>query len=312
MNQSLYLIPLSLLIAAPSFAGDGLCTAEEQTDGLCFVSPGGFVVEALTGTNGEFPVIDDMGNSVFAYQITGPGANGGSCAGVHDISHGDILVPNCDNGTLHILDSSPNGERLSNGHGDPSCGFGTGDLGHDVFKWDHGVSCNGSEIFYVVLAGQVSAAPTSFLLKAATDCDVATILGPDCANPFVYCVGNPNSVGDGGHIGSTGSISIADNNFRLSGTGLPPNQPGYFFFGTEQNNLPFGDGVRCIGGDVGRLRKIAIEVTGTTFLQFDFTVSPFDTIQPGIPYYFQLYYRDPAAGASGFNTTDALCVTFAP
>ncbi|MFT4538167.1 MAG: hypothetical protein ACI841_001648 [Planctomycetota bacterium] len=302
----------SLAAFIPSFAlgADGVCDANEAADSLCFVSPSGFVVEAVTGPNGEFPIINDNGDSVFSYSFTGPGASGGSCQGVHDISHADILLPSCADSPLTILDSNPVGEFLPGG--DPSCGFGENDDQTDVFKWDVGVSCNGSDVFSIVIAGNVEAEPTSFLLKAAGNCDTATILGPACSNVTRYCTGNVNSTGVGGQIDFDGSVSISENNFHLSGAGLPPEQPGFFFFGTTQIDMPFGDGQRCIGGDVTRLRKIAIEVTGTTTQQFDLTLPPLDIIMAGDSYYFQLYYRDPAAGLSGFNTTDALCISFTP
>ncbi len=302
--------PLALAcLFSPALAlSDGVCSDDDRRDGLCFVSANGFVVEALTGDRGEFPVIDTDGNSLFAYRITGPGPIGSAC---HDVSHADLLLPACADGGLVVLDSVPSGGVPSNG--DPSCGFGVDDPDSHVFKWDHEVACDGSATFSVLLEGRVDAALTSFLLKAATNCDVDMILGPACpGNPFVYCDSGPNSSGETGRIDWGGSLSISDNNFFLTATGLPPGHPGYFFFGTTRVQVPFGNGFRCIGGDVTRYRKIDIAVTGGTSQQFDFTLPPLDQIVPGVQYYFQLYYRDAAAGAAGFNTTDALCVAFLP
>ena len=296
--------------AAPALAGDGVCSPEEEADGLCFVSPSGFVVEAVTGSNGEFPVVDKNGDSHFAYQITGPGYNGGSCAGVHDISHADILVPDCPGG-FNFLMSTPSGGLQPAGQGDPSCGFGAGDFDNQVFKWDHEVGCNESATFGFVIEGTVGADLTDFLLKSATNCDVATILGPSCG-PFRYCVANPNSTGVPGFITWSGLPSISENMFYLESGDLPPDQPGWFFMGTEQEMTPFGDGYQCLGGDVVRLQKIQIEISGETDFHLDFTIPPMDQITPGIPWYFQLYYRDPDNGGAGYSTTDGLCVTFAP
>jgi len=295
------------LLATTASASDGVCDPQEEADGLCFVSPSGYVIEAVTGPNGEFPVVDSQGDSHFDYLITGPGANGGSCSGVHAISHADISVPTC----VDIIASNPPISILSGGSGDPSCGFGVGDLENDVVKWDVGVNCDGTATFGIVVAGQVSAEPTEFLLKARGACDVATILGPDCG-PTRYCDANDNSTGQSGRIDYDGSPSISANMFYLTADGLPPDQPGWFFMGTEQEQVPFGNGFQCLSGDISRLQKIAIEVTGDTDFHVDFTVFPMSQITAGVPWYFQLYYRDPAGGGAGYNTTDALCVTFTP
>ena len=276
---------------APAYANDGLCDADEQAAGLCFVTPDGFVIEAVTGAGGEFPVIDGNGDSHFEYCISGPGLSGQSCSGVHDISHASILIPHCD-GALVILDSWPTAEIQTNGQGDPSCGFGVGDLDNDVLKWDHGVNCNSAATFGFVVAGTVEAVLTDFSLKAGNACDVDTILGPDCPGPFNYCEGGVNSTGESGSIDYDGSLSISDNDFTLIATDLPPNQPTYFFFGTDQIQIPFGDGYRCIH-DPERLQKVYADEQGTVSLDFDFTTPPFDVIAPGVAYYFQVFYRDP-------------------
>jgi hypothetical protein len=130
--------------------------------------------------------------------------------------------------------------------------------------------------------------------------------------PFVYCESSTNSTGQPAGIDYDGNPSISENDFTLTVTGLPPNQPGYFFYGTQQMEIPFGNGVRCIGGSVTRYRKIAIEITGNAEVQLDFTIPPLTNIVPGIPYYFQLWYRDPAGSGQAFNTSDAICVIFAP
>jgi len=301
------------LISASALAlgADGTCLPEDQAANRCFVSPGGFVVEAVTGRRGEFPVLNDDGDSVFAYRITGPSVDGGSCQGVHDISHADIVIPSCPDAPLTLIGSTPQGETLPGG--DPSCGFGPGDDGAYVFKWDEGVACNSSTTFSLIMAGSVSAAPTSFLLKAAGNCDVAQILGPDCgSNPFNYCEGGVNSTGMTGSLDYSGSISISENDFHLTASGLPPNRPGFFFYGTKRIQVPFGNGFRCIGGNVVRYRKIGTEVTGDVAVHLDFTRPPLTNIVPGIAYYFQLYFRDRTAGGAGFNTTDAICAVFAP
>src|SRR5690606_38488487 len=181
------------------------------------------------------------------------------------------------------------------------CGFGVGDLDNDLLKWDSGVPCDGSAEFSVVITGEVPAQTTSFGIKAGQLCESGNILGPGCSNIVRYCPGTVNSTGEPAVIEYDGSFSLSENQFFLSGSGLPPNQPGFFFFGTEQLDQPFGNGTRCLGGNVGRLRKIGTTFMGTTVAQIDTTVPPLSSIVPGIPYYFQLSYRDPMGGGEQFT-----------
>ena len=292
---------------------DGACDPQEQAANRCFVTSNGFVVEVVPGSMGEFPVIDGSGNSEFSYLVTGPGAAGGSCAGVHDVSHADFLLPVCPDAPLQVVHSLPAGERLINGQGDPSCAFGAGDLTHDVWKWDFPTSCQTSSLYTIVLQGVVPAEPTEFLLKMAGNCEVNTILGPACPMPppLVYCDSTVNSTGNTAGIQYQGTPSISANDFQLRVTDLPPNQSGFFFFGTEQAQETFGNGVRCIGGTVTRLVKVPI-IVNEAVADFDFTVAPLTSIVPGTPYYFQFWYRDPMGGGAGYNTSEAICVTFAP
>ncbi len=299
--------------AGLALAGDGVCDSAEAQAGLCFVSPTGFVVEALSGPGGEFPVIDADGNSVFAYRITGPGANGGSCQAVHAISHASLLVPALCGGIAPTLVGAwPAAEYKTSGQGDPSCAFGTGNLEANVLKWDTGVGCNGTSVYTLVLEGAYSAAPTPFSLKAGPHCSVGTILGPACTSVVRLCPPNPNSTGQSGTLTPAGSFSISENAFYLYGTGLPPSEPGFYFFGTQETDVPFGNGRRCVGGNVSRALKIPISIHGESATWMDLTRPPLDTLVAGIPYYFQLYYRDSQAGGEQFNTTDALCIVFTP
>lgn len=292
---------------------DGVCTPAESQAGLCWLAHWGYVIEAVTGPNGEFPVLDPAGNSVFSYLITGPGAGGGSCNGAFDISHVAIQLPvGCAKGSLRILDASPAPELLAPGQGDPSCSFGSGDLGHEVLKWDIGLACTTSRLYTLVVEGRVPAAPAAFSFKAGPLCKLGTILGPACPDAVRYCPTLPNSLGETASIGYLGSLSIADNNFFLTGAGLVPGQTGYFFFGTQEAEFPLGNGFGCVAGKIFRMEKMPISLDGKAALHVDFNLPPQDRIPPGLPIHFQLFYRDPAAGGAGFNTSDALIVTFYP
>ena len=174
----------SLIVGAGNAAPtDGICSPDEAAQGKCFETAPGFVVEAICGPSGEFPVLDSAGDSVFAYRVTGPGFNGNGCAGVRDVSHGDLMIPVCTSSPLTVVSSSPQIELQPVGQGDPSCGFGTGDMTSQVVKWDVEVGGNESTIFSVTFAGSVDAELTSFLPKDATNCRTNDILGPKCPTP---------------------------------------------------------------------------------------------------------------------------------
>ncbi len=63
-----------------------------------------------------------------------------------------------------------------------------------------------------------------------------------CPAPASYCVAAPNSAGSGALIGSSGNANLGENAFVLSVTGAVANQPGLFYYGASQVQLPFGDG----------------------------------------------------------------------
>ena len=325
------------VLSTAALAGDpdGTCTPEEAGALLCFEAPNGFVVEVVTGPDGEFPYINNNGDSVFAYKLSGPGSTGGECAGVHDISHASIKLPICPDPGLHIISSSPEVDLKTGGEGDPSCGFGHGDLEHDVAKWDVGVDCSEVRTFSITLAGVVEAEATEFSIKAARDCWTAEILGPGCPDDTDFCFGdetcpcdNPDpsggcrtSTGIGGRLTQGGSTSVSADDLLLAGEGLPIEQFTVLFMGDRAtpNAGTIGDGRRCIGGDIFRFPKLSSGplgrvVYGPGLAEFSCAVfRPEGCIMAGSTWYFQLWFRDPDGPCfTGFNTTNATRVTFTP
>ncbi len=139
-----------------------------------------------------------------------------------------------------------------------------------------------------------------------------------CASPSVYCIGSPNSMGSGAGLFSTGSTSVAANDLVLHVMGASAGQPGLFFYGPAQIQAPFGDGFRCVGGGalgIFRLNPpLVSDGTGHVQRVLDLTAPPASAgpgaIQAGETWNFQYWYRDPAAGGTGFNLSDALSVPF--
>ena len=79
--------------------------------------------------------------------------------------------------------------------------------------------------------------------------------------------------------------------------------------------IPFGDGFRCVGGNIFRLNPPQlIDSNGESSRLVDFTQPPAGSgagkIEPGSTWKFQHWYRDPGFGSSGFNLSDALRATF--
>jgi uncharacterized membrane protein len=129
-----------------------------------------------------------------------------------------------------------------------------------------------------------------------------------------FCITSPNSVGSGALIGSNGNTSVAANQFQLSATGLPANVNGIFFYGPQAQQVPFGNGVSCVGsGGIGtfRLPMYTSSASGAASHMVDFASLPAaGQITPGSTWNFQAWYRDAAAGGAMFNTSDALRATF--
>ena len=114
---------------------------------------------------------------------------------------------------------------------------------------------------------------------------------------------------------SSGNTSISANTFTLEILGAAPGQPGLFYYGPNQVELPFGNGFRCVGGAVTRLNPpiVISSPWGEAIHALDNTAPQHaGNIQPGTRWNFQFWYRDPADGGSTFNLTDALSVPFIP
>ncbi len=137
-----------------------------------------------------------------------------------------------------------------------------------------------------------------------------------CEEPTTYCVAAPNSVtANGSHMNWAGNTSVSGNQFSLIATGAPVGQFALFIYGPQPAQVPFGDGFLCIDGSAGIFR-ILPPVVVVPFIQYaiDFTAPQFSqgggALLPGSTWNFQLWYRDTAAGQTGFNLSNALRVEF--
>ena len=140
-----------------------------------------------------------------------------------------------------------------------------------------------------------------------------------CPTPTTFCATSPNSVGSGAVISYSNTASISSNNFAVSCYGLPPNQFGIFFYGSNQTAALFGDGVICVAGGASgivRLSPIQSDFVGDAYRPINFNTAPFSSgtgaWTAGSQWYMQFWYRDPAAGGAGFNLSNALDITVCP
>jgi hypothetical protein len=128
----------------------------------------------------------------------------------------------------------------------------------------------------------------------------------------------------GGLLASIGGASwIADwmcISLQLLGSGMPPGSSCLYFQGTTQigggSGVPFGDGLRCVGGSVVRLGTMVNDATGASRVPQSPGDPPLVTrglipIDGGTRYY-QAWYRNAAAycTASTFNLTNGLSVVW--
>ena len=135
-----------------------------------------------------------------------------------------------------------------------------------------------------------------------------------CGQITNYCTSLPNSTGGPAFIFHAGSSGIVDNDLILLVMGAAPNQSSLFFYGPNPIQVPFGNGIRCVGGKVYRLPVVTTAPAGTAAWAFDNTnpPEPGGLVTPGSTWYFQNWFRDPAAGGSQHNLSDGLRVPFCP
>ncbi len=151
----------------------------------------------------------------------------------------------------------------------------------------------------------------------ATDTGRAVVYAGRACSAFNYCETLPNSTGLRARIGWSGSTSHAANSLVLDVSACPPNKFGLFFYGPDQTNVPFGNGIRCVGGSLVRLSPAELtDALGNYSRPLDFLSPPMSggpgLVLPGSRWNFQFWFRDPVPGGAAFNVSDALTVPVCP
>ncbi len=122
-----------------------------------------------------------------------------------------------------------------------------------------------------------------------------------------YCHAAANSTGAPALMSMTGSGSLAANDLTLQTSGLP-DQLCLYFHGPLKTEVPFGNGLRCIAGDLTRLGPPQAASGGSVSRAVDLVAAG---LAPG-RVHFQCWFRDPAAGGASFNLSDGLEVVITP
>lgn len=105
----------------------------------------------------------------------------------------------------------------------------------------------------------------------------------------------------------SGSTVRAQDDFTIVASGLPPGAANIFFHGQSTTFTVFGNGFRCIGNPITRLPVSNASIFGDSAVPVNLVGTQIDA---GETWYFQNWYRNPAAGGAGFNLSDSLRVPF--
>lgn len=137
-----------------------------------------------------------------------------------------------------------------------------------------------------------------------------------CANLGGSGQGCANSTGQGATLVAGGSPSVGAGDLVLAGANLPAGLACVFFQGDAALNggggLPFGDGLRCVGGGTVRLQVVSADAGGQASSTTNLAVAGGATA--GSSKHYQLWYQDHASGPCGSraNLTHALALTWVP
>ena len=126
-----------------------------------------------------------------------------------------------------------------------------------------------------------------------------------------YCSATANSSGQPASIAASGTTSIAANDLELSVSQAAAQALGLFYHGPNQVQMPFGDGLRCVGGLTNRLAILQTDSSG--FASFHLDLQAAANISANTTRHFQFWFRDPQGpGGTGYNLSDALSIGFCP
>jgi hypothetical protein len=127
-----------------------------------------------------------------------------------------------------------------------------------------------------------------------------------CANTGAVGAGCSNSTGPGAELSAFGNAVVGADTVTLVARQCPPSAPGLFFGGsTATSAAPFGDGLRCVSGNVRRLGVANVSASGVA--QSNVPISMVEGLFGGEMRHYQFWYRNVAGPCGhGFNLTNGL------
>lgn len=185
----------------------------------------------------------------------------------------------------------------------------------------HTVPCAGGTITITATTVAGFGSVNGFQLVRTGPLDVGTAYCSGDGSGAACPCGNAGAAGNGcassvnasgAHLAAVGTASLANDSVVLRGTGMP-NSSALFFQGTIRANggagVVFGDGLRCAGGTITRLKVVSNAGGASQYPQAgDPSVSARGQVnQPGTRTY-QVWYRNaaPFCTSSTFNLTNGL------
>lgn len=119
-----------------------------------------------------------------------------------------------------------------------------------------------------------------------------------------YCATTANSTGAPADI-SASSGTAGGGNITLTSTPVP-NQPSIFFHGPNPANVPFGNGIRCVGGQLVR-GAVTVGAGNSASYTYDNSDNKHNLNGfVGQLRHFQHWFRDPMAGGAAFNLSNGV------
>ncbi len=129
-----------------------------------------------------------------------------------------------------------------------------------------------------------------------------------CGNPGGPDEGCVNSTGLGTSLLAVGQAVVGNDTVVLHAEHCPPNAFGLFFSGANAlSGLPFGDGLRCTGGQVMRVELVQASLSGVALSST--SISAKEGLSGGELRHYQYWYRDPSGPCGGeFNATNGVAI----
>lgn len=193
------------------------------------------------------------------------------------------LVVRAPNGTTYYGNNGLSAGLWSTAGGSPN----TKDTVENVFvqnpiagAWE--VEVRGDNVNTNPLTGS-PASSTDFALWAT-----GATAGPVCAQPQTYCTAKLNSQFGVASIGSTGTPSVASNDFVVTLSGALPNKNAIVFYGLAAHSAPFHGGYLCALAPTVRSPLLSTDASGAAVYAVPVTPAMVGTTR-----YYQWWHRDP-------------------